>query len=561
MPPHPRLRSPRQILRFVRIATLLALLLSNLAPALPSASAIERAQAAPDLSVSMVDALLDDRDGDGQADAGETVRYTLEIANQGTADALDVGVTVDLDPNTSLVPGSERVSPLALPDSYTALRDTPRTVPAPGVLANDSGLPAPTVVPASGPTAAGGTVSIAADGSFTYTPPAGFTGTDSFSYTATNELGSDTASVTISAEGAPRITGTTPADGAVEVPANSSITIVFDEPVNLDAQAITLGCPAPQPFTISPAAPASTFTIDPTGDLPASATCTVTITAALVTDADTLDPPDTLAADYTFSFTTTDAAPAVTSTTPANGATNVALDVTLTVEFSESVNVSASSFALSCGGPSLDYTLSATTGTSFTLDPADDLPPGTMCSVTVVASEVSDTDAVDPPDTMAADYAFSFMTDAAPEVTSTTPANGATGVAVDANLVVEFSESVNVSASSFVLSCGGPSLDYTLSATTGTSFTLDPADDLPPTSNCTLTIVAAQIADTDPGDPPDVPIADTVVTFTTADPAPTVTSTTPANGATDVAVDANITVTFSESVSVSTSAFALSCGG
>src|SRR5690606_33845038 len=167
---------------------------------------------------------------------------------------------------------------------------------------------------------------------------------------------------------------------------------------------------------------ASTFTIDPTGDLPASATCTVTITAALVTDADTLDPPDTLAADYTFSFTTTDAAPAVTSTTPANGATNVALDVTLTVEFSESVNVSASSFALSCGGPSLDYTLSATTGTSFTLDPTDDLPPGTMCSVTVVASEVSDTDAVDPPDTMAADYAFSFMTDAAPEVTSTTPA-------------------------------------------------------------------------------------------------------------------------------------------
>ena len=41
--------------------------------------------------------------------------------------------------------------------------------------------------------------------------------------------------------------------------------------------------------------------------------------------------------------------------------------------------------------------------------------------------------------------------DAAPSVSSTTPAANATGVAVDANLTVTFSEPVNAGAGAFVL--------------------------------------------------------------------------------------------------------------
>ena len=43
------------------------------------------------------------------------------------------------------------------------------------------------------------------------------------------------------------------------------------------------------------------------------------------------------------------------------------------------------------------------------------------------------------------------------------------------------------------------------------------------------------------------------------DDAPSVESTTPANGAVDVSRDTNIVVTFSEPVSVTSSSFALSC--
>ncbi len=46
------------------------------------------------------------------------------------------------------------------------------------------------------------------------------------------------------------------------------------------------------------------------------------------------------------------------------------------------------------------------------------------------------------------------IVDVPPEVTATTPANGATGVAVDANIDITFSEDVTVSGAWFSINCG-----------------------------------------------------------------------------------------------------------
>jgi hypothetical protein len=55
------------------------------------------------------------------------------------------------------VPGSVKISPLAFADSYNTILNTTLNIVAPGVLVNDSGLPAPTAVPlASGPTTQAG---------------------------------------------------------------------------------------------------------------------------------------------------------------------------------------------------------------------------------------------------------------------------------------------------------------------------------------------------------------------------------------------------------------------
>jgi hypothetical protein len=93
--------------------------------------------------------------------------------------------------------------------------------------------------------------------------------------------------------------------------------------------------------------------------------------------------------------------------------------------------------------------------------------------------------------------------DAAPEVTSTFPLNGATDFPVDANLTVTFSEPVNVTDPWFDLSCstsGTVSASYSGGPTT---FTLDPAISLTNGETCTLTILANQISDQDTNDPPD----------------------------------------------------------
>ena len=90
--------------------------------------------------------------------------------------------------------------PVAQDDSYSAAEDTPLTVPAPGVLGNDSDADGdPVSVAAASVTApAHGTATVNADGSFTYTPAANFNGADTVTYQASDGAAlSGTATVTV----------------------------------------------------------------------------------------------------------------------------------------------------------------------------------------------------------------------------------------------------------------------------------------------------------------------------------------------------------------------------
>lgn len=94
--------------------------------------------------------------------------------------------------------GGPPPSPVANNDSYSTSEDTALTVPAPGVLGNDSSPSgaALTAMLVSGP--AHGTLVLNADGSFTYGPANGFVGTDTFTYQASDGTAtSNTATVTL----------------------------------------------------------------------------------------------------------------------------------------------------------------------------------------------------------------------------------------------------------------------------------------------------------------------------------------------------------------------------
>jgi hypothetical protein len=111
-----------------------------------------------------------------------------------------------------------------------------------------------------------------------------------------------------------------------------------------------------------------------------------------------------------------DTAPSANSFSPGDGDTNVAVNTNITVGFSESVSASSSALTLECPvGTPKAFTQSASPATSFTLTPSSNLPYSTTCKVTVVASGISDTDTVDPPDHPAANTSFSFTTSANPD--------------------------------------------------------------------------------------------------------------------------------------------------
>ena len=105
---------------------------------------------------------------------------------------------------------------------------------------------------------------------------------------------------------------------------------------------------------------------------------------------------------------TPDAAPAVQTTVPSAGATEVAVDSNITVTFTEPVDVTGSWFAISCSASGPHTAVASGGPTTFTLDPDLDFTLGEQCTVTVTAAQVTDQDTDDPPDPMLADAVVGF---------------------------------------------------------------------------------------------------------------------------------------------------------
>ena len=120
---------------------------------------------------------------------------------------------------------------------------------------------------------------------------------------ATATFGAVNTGQSFGADVAPTVLNTNPTNGATNVPVDSNISITFSESVNATGSAFSITCGGSVAFTQS-ASPSTTFTIDPTVNLPFNTSCTVTVTATQITDNDVNDPPDQMAANFVFSFTT-----------------------------------------------------------------------------------------------------------------------------------------------------------------------------------------------------------------------------------------------------------------
>ncbi|HET9665468.1 MAG TPA: Ig-like domain-containing protein, partial [Desertimonas sp.] len=120
-------------------------------------------------------------------------------------------------------------------------------------------------------------------------------GVDDISATAGTEPPPDTA---------PFVTATSPSNGGADVPRDSNIDITFSEPVSVGTSTFSISCTSSGAHTFALSGGPTIHTLNPDTDFSADETCTVTVDDAGVSDTDTQDPPDQMAGDFVFSFST-----------------------------------------------------------------------------------------------------------------------------------------------------------------------------------------------------------------------------------------------------------------
>lgn len=158
--------------------------------------------AAPTLVATKTVTLHVDQNHNGQAERGDTLRYTILITNSGDTASSGVSLTDQLADHITLRPDSLQTTPLAQDDhGYSTVGNVLLTAPAAqSLLNNDSdpdGSGGLTVSAFTAASTGGGAVTVAPNGSFTYNPPPGFSGVDTFGYTVADGEG-NTVTATVS---------------------------------------------------------------------------------------------------------------------------------------------------------------------------------------------------------------------------------------------------------------------------------------------------------------------------------------------------------------------------
>ena len=341
----------------------------------------------------------------------------------------------------------------------------------------------------------------------------------------------------------PSISSTVPRGDAADFENTANIVLTYTEAVQAGSGSITITPDSGSVITI-PVSNAqvsiagNVVTINPTVDLAVSTTYTLTVPAGAFESSD----DQTDAGVFTLSFSTAAAldttAPTVSSSVPAAGGTiQASEDIVLT--YSEPVVKGTGSITLQASGGgmvtiSVSSALVSVAGTVVTINPMANLQAGVTYVLTVPAGRFEDL-----ADNASVDYTLSFSTQVAgdttaPTVMSTDPVGGATGVDLDTNIVLTYSETVQAGTGNITITpTGGTAISIAVTDTTqvsiaGAVVTINPTADLVE-GNTVYTVSIPAGAITDNADSPNDAGLSTL-TFTTVDPTRTVVLWVGGNG-------------------------------
>jgi|WetSurMetagenome_2_1015567.scaffolds.fasta_scaffold13159_2 hypothetical protein len=351
-------------------------------------------------------------------------------------------------------------------------------------------------------------------------------------------------------------TGFAPADGATGVALNTNVAVDF----NYDLAAGVLsnstfylqkqGSIAKIPASLSYSTVTDKAVLNPSSDLLPGTTYVVTLTSG-IEDKDGY----TLLNPGTWGFTT-DTAPTVIVRIPEPDQLNVPVDMNITVTFSKKMDIStitSSTFYVKKQGSGSKLagviTFSADHKTTV-FNPDANLEGNTVYEVSMSPAIKSETGIT--PFEAGANYLFKTVA-TAPNVTTKTPAAGATGVPVTQSVTAVFDKEMDsstiTSATFYIIKQGGSPLpaNVTYNAATKTA-TLDPLGDLEQGAVYEVTLSSAIKGSTGAT----LTGAPVVWTFTTVSAAPSVTSKVPAAGATGVPITQLISAVFDKAMDATT---------
>ena len=347
-------------------------------------------------------------------------------------------------------------------------------------------------------------------------------------------------------EAAPVLQSFTPSSGSVGVATDTNVVLTFDKGIRLDTGTITLRTDSASGSIIESydvtssnrlTVSSNTLTIDPTTDLDLNQNYYVVVPSTAVVG---------YAGTDEYEFTTI--AAGVTGFNPADETTEVQTDSNIAITFDRNISAGLGTGELrtvSASGSIVESYEFATSprvtfnGATVTIDPTSEMAYGTVHYFVVDSTAVVGYGGTDE---------YNFTTEVAPVLQSFSPADEATNVAIESNIVLTFDKNIEAGPSGTIeLRTGSASgtivesYDVTSSSRltfSGTQLTINPTSDMAFGTVHYVVIPNNAIGGYS---------GTSTYNFTT-ETAPVPTNFNPADGATNVSRTTNFVITFNKTI-------------
>lgn len=369
----------------------------------------------------------------------------------------------------------------------------------------------------------------------------------------------------------------TPADGAGNVLVDSNIVLTFSEPVNLQSSSyssyVTIRnntTNATIPFTGTWDSNAQSLTLNPDIDLDINQTYTVTVIGGLVKDS---SGNANVAKSFSFTTQTTDNRTLTATLYPANNAIDVPLNTVMTISFNKTISAVYGT-VMSGTNPNDKFILrrysdKAVVPSTLSYDstlrklsivPAQNLQSYTKYELILSANAVQDSAGNKNSQVI---NTFTTIVDSSVPTATLYPYHGQSAFPVDGNLKITFNKPVYLSNGTEINSANASGIFTLRDNSTGTyvslyslaynpatyELTIDPAQNLKNNTSYTLAVIQNSVRDSSYH----YISAYSAVFTTAADTNPPTISFSPSSGSAGIALNTNITLTFSEPVVLQTS--------